>query len=68
MVVSTHDVQQYELQKENAKVNKLPLPPPPVLKRYKTEDPTIEALGPILRDNPQVSFFLEMNYKDGLKA
>lgn len=47
------DMQQYELQKENAKVSKLPLPSQPILKRYKTEDPTIEALGPILRDNPQ---------------
>jgi hypothetical protein len=47
------DMQQYELQKENAKVNKLPLPTQPILKRYKTEDPTIEALGPVLRDNPQ---------------
>jgi putative DNA primase/helicase len=47
------DMQQYELQKENAKASKLPLPSPPILKRYKTEDPTIEALGPILKDNPQ---------------
>jgi Protein of unknown function (DUF3987) len=46
-------MQEHEVQKENAKVNKLPLPPTPTLKRYKTEDPTIEALGPILRDNPQ---------------
>jgi putative DNA primase/helicase len=47
------DLQAYELQKEHARVNKLPSPPPLTLKRYKTEDPTIEALGPILRDNPQ---------------
>jgi hypothetical protein len=47
------DLQAYELQKEHARVNKLPFPPFPTLKRYKTEDPTIEALGPILRDNPQ---------------
>lgn len=47
------DLQAYELQKEHARVNKLPLPSLPPLKRYKTEDPTIEALGPILRDNPQ---------------
>ena len=47
------DMQQYEIQKEDARISKLPFPPQPILKRYKTEDPTIEALGPILRDNPQ---------------
>ena len=46
-------MQEYEAQKENARANKQPLPQLPTLKRYKTEDPTIEALGPILRDNPQ---------------
>lgn len=47
------DMQEYEWQIEKAKSNNLPLPSLPTLKRYKIEDPTIEALGPILRDNPQ---------------
>jgi hypothetical protein len=54
MAIYREEYSNYEALKLQAQNSKnVELPPMPLLKRYKTDDPTIEALGPILRDNPQ---------------